>query len=102
MRKDIQEVHNLVTRLAPNLEPTFELKNTLGYGKYYHYKYKKGREGDWYKIGIACGKSISLHCCVLLNGKYVLERFAKDIGKAKCRKSCVHFNKLSDLNGSLL
>jgi hypothetical protein len=37
-----------------------------------------------------------------LNGKYVLERFAKDIGKAKCRKSCVHFNKLSDLNGSLL
>jgi hypothetical protein len=83
------------------LEPTLEFKNTLGYGKY-HYKYKTGREGDWCKIGIVCGTTISLHFCGLLDRKYVLEKFAKNIGKAKCGKSCFRFNKLSDLNKPVL
>jgi hypothetical protein len=101
LRKDAQELHELVTRLSPDLEPTLEFKNTLGYGKY-HYKYKTGREGDWFKIGIFCGKKISLHFCGLVDRKYVLEKIAKNIGKAKCGKGCLRFNKLSDLNKPVL
>ena len=101
MRSDVQELHEMITRLAPELQPTLEFKYTLGYGKY-HYKYKSGREGDWHKIGISCGKTISIHCCGLVDGKYVLEKFAKRIGKAKCGKSCVRFNKLEDLDRATL
>lgn len=99
-RRDVTFLHQLVTRLAPKLEVnTTDFKNTIAYGKY-HYKYKSGREGDWYKIGVTCGKEISFHCCGLLDGKYVLESFAaRQIGtQCSVGKSCVRFKALSDLN----
>ena len=90
MREDVEALHALVTRHAPSLAPTTEFikSNTLGYGKY-HYRYKSGREGDWYKVGISCSnksaktKSISLHCCALVKGKYIVEDFTskQNIGK---------------------
>ena len=100
-RADVQELHNRVTRHAPTLEPTLEFDNKLAYGKYY-YKYKSGREGDWYRIAIACGgKDISFHCCAMKEGSYVMEWFIKNnksLGKAKAGKSCARFKKLDDLD----
>ncbi len=99
-RNDLAALHQLVTRLAPNLEVnTTDFKDTIAYGKY-HYKYKSGREGDSFKIGISCSKEISLRCCAMLNGKYILESYSdRELGK-KCwvGKSCVRFKALSDLS----
>ena len=105
MRNDVQELHDLVVKFVPALKPTLDFKDTLGYGKY-HYKYKTGREGDWYKIGIACRtNTISFHCCGIVDGTYALEKFANKIAKNKkvrCGKSCVRFTSLNDINRSVL
>lgn len=99
-RRDVATLHDLVTLLAPGLEVNItDFKGTIAYGMY-HYTYKSGREGDWYKIGISCGKDISFRCCALVDGKYVLESYSdKEIG-TKCwvGKSCVRFKALADLN----
>ena len=100
-RGDIQELHDLVRRVAPDLEPTMEF-GMLGYGKF-HYKYKSGRQGDWMKIGIANNKQyISLYCCAADDAGYVAERYKERLPKANIGKSCVRFKRLSDLDAGVL
>lgn len=100
-RDDIQRLHDLVRKNAPELEPTMEF-GILGYGRY-RYKYKSGREGDWMKIGIANNKSyISLYCCAVDDGRYVAEAFKERLPKADIGKSCVRFKRLSDLDEDVL
>lgn len=103
-RNDFLELHHLIRKLAPNLAPTTEFSHGLiGYGKY-HYKYKSGREGDWVKINLANNKqAMALHCCGLLaDGRHVVESMKDQLGKCSTGKSCVRFQKLSDLKRSAL
>ena len=100
-RQDIQQLHDLVREVAPQLEPTMEF-GMLGYGKF-HYKYASGREGDWMKIGIANNKRyISLYCCSADEQGYVAERYRERLPKADIGKSCVRFKRLSDLEEEVL
>jgi uncharacterized protein YdhG (YjbR/CyaY superfamily) len=100
-RDDIQTLHDMVREEAPELEPTMEF-GMLGYGKF-HYTYKSGREGDWMKIGIANNKNyISLYCCAADDGCYVAERYKERLPRANIGKSCVRFNRLSDLDEKAL
>lgn len=63
------------------------------------YKTKSGLEGEWPLIAIAPQKNYaSLYACVCKNGQYLAEKYAKDLGKASCGKSCIRFKKLEDLN----
>jgi hypothetical protein len=100
-RNDVRALHQLVTRLAPALDVNIaDFKDTIAYGKY-QYKYKSGKEGYWYKIGISCGgKQISFHCCGLIEGKYILESYGRhQVGKnCSVGKSCIRFKALHDLN----
>jgi hypothetical protein len=69
----------------------------IGYGPY-HYKYASGREGDWFLIGIAAGKShYSLHICAGDKNGYLAEQNATKLGKVKTGRSCINFKKLEDL-----
>ncbi len=69
----------------------------IGYGTY-HYKYASGREGDWFLIGIAAGKShYSLHICAGDENGYLAEQHAEKLGKVKTGRSCINFKKLEDL-----
>lgn len=69
----------------------------IGYGTY-HYKYASGREGDWFLIGIAAGKShYSLHICAADKNGYLAEQHAEKLGKVKTGRSCINFKKLEDL-----
>ena len=100
-RRDIQDRHDLVREVAPELEPTMEF-GMLGYGKF-HYQYASGRKGDWMKIGIANNKRyISLYCCSADEQGYVAERYRKRLPKADIGKSCVRFKRLSDLDEHIL
>lgn len=100
-RDDIQHLHDLVRRVAPDLEPTMEF-GMMGYGKY-HYKYASGREGDWMTVGIANNKQyISLYCCMSDEQGYVAERYRERLPKANIGKSCVRFKRLSDLDEAAL
>lgn len=100
-RGDIQRLHDLVRRVAPELEPTMKF-GMLGYGTY-HYRYASGREGDWMTIGIANNKQyISLYCCGADVHGYVAEQFKKRLPKANIGKGCVRFKRLDDLDQEVL
>ena len=100
-RADIQKLHRLIRKLAPQLKPTMEF-GMLGYGTV-HYKYASGREGSWMKIGIANNKQyISLYCCAADSKGYVAERYRKRLPRANIGKSCVRFKRLDDLDPDVL
>lgn len=100
-RNDVQQLHDLVREVAPDLEPTTRF-GMLGYGPI-RYRYASGREGEWVKIGIAVNaKSISLHCCAADDEGYVAERFRDRLPKADIGRSCVRFKRLDDLEDEAL
>jgi hypothetical protein len=94
---EIKRVDKLIRQTVPQLKP-FIMAGMLGYGPF-HFKYPSGREGDWFRIGLASNKSyISLYACAADERGYVAERYKKKLPKANIGKSCVRFKKLDDLD----
>lgn len=100
-KSDVAKLDKLVRKVAPKLKP-FIHSGMLAYGPF-HFRYASGREGDWFKIGIASNASyISFYACAADARGYVAERFKKDLPKAKIGKSCVRFKTLEDLDLDVL
>ena len=99
-KSDIQELHDLICKTAPNLEPHIA-SGMLAYG-YYHYK-GKTTEGDWFHIGLASNKRyISLYVMATDDNGYVTDTFRARLPRADIGKSCVRFARLSDLDQDAL
>lgn len=100
-RATITTIHKAIRKAVPKLAPfiTAGMGGALiGYGKY-HYKYASGREGDWFLIGLAAGKSgYALHICAGDKDGYLVEKNAAKLGKVKTGRSCINFRQLEDLN----
>lgn len=96
-KKAISELHKLLKNELKN----FDIRlwgNIIGYGSY-HYKYDSGREGDWFKVGIANQKNyMSLYICEMEGDQYIPEKYKDKLGKVNVGKSCIRFKKLEDLN----
>lgn len=77
-------------------------KDILGYGQY-HYRYKSGREGDWFLCGFAARKqTLTLYLLCDLSHKDIdfsnLGTYKKGVGCLYLKKLAdVDFNKLTDL-----
>lgn len=100
-RTDVAALDALIRKTAPKLEP-FIHGGVLAYGRW-HYKYDSGREGDWFRIGVAINKgSLSLHICAGDKNGYVPEQYKAALPKADIGKSCVRFKRLSDLDPATL
>ena len=100
-RADLERLHALVRAAAPDLEPTMRF-GMMGYGEF-HYRYASGREGDWFRIGIASNKRyVSLYCCAADERGYVAERYRDRLPKASIGRSCVRFSRLADLDEDVL
>jgi hypothetical protein len=98
---DVTKLDALVRKAAPKLEP-FIHSGMLAYGPF-HYRYASGREGDWFRIGIASNaRYISLYCCAADENGYVAERYKVRLPKADIGKSCVRFKSLADLDAAAL
>ena len=99
-RAPMLAVHAAIRKAVPKLAPEIMMgmgAPLIGYGKY-HYKSASGREGDWFLIGLASGKSyFSLHICAADTGGYLVEQNAAKLGKVKTGRSCINFKKLEDL-----
>jgi hypothetical protein len=99
-RDTMTTVHRAIRKAVPKLAPEIMQgmgSPLIGYGKY-HYKSASGREGDWFLIGLAAGKSYySLHICAGDKGGYLAEQNAAKLGKVKTGRSCINFRKLEDL-----
>jgi hypothetical protein len=100
-KSEIAALDKMIRKLAPKLAP-FIHAGMLAYGPW-HYKYASGREGDWFRIGLASNKNyVSLYICATDGKTYVAEKFKKALPKASIGKSCVRFKRLSDLDESAL
>jgi hypothetical protein len=98
---EIAALDQLIRKTVPALEP-FICNGMLAYGPY-HYKYASGREGDWFRIGIASNKNyISLYISGADEKGYVAERYRDSLPKASIGKSCVRFKRLIDLDPEAL
>lgn len=100
-RSQIEELDALIRANAPKLE-RFVLSGMLAYGRY-HYRGRSGREGDWFRIGLANNKaSISLHVMAAEGDGYLAESYADRLPKADIGRSCVRFQKLEDVDVRVL
>jgi hypothetical protein len=96
-RDEIEALHGLIQRTAPELEPHVQ-SGMLAYGRY-HYRYASGREGDWMVVALASQKRyISLYACMADDRGYVAERYAEALPKASIGKSCIRFTRLADVD----
>ena len=96
-RTEVVALDALIRKTAPKLTP-FVHSGILAYGPW-HYKYSSGREGDWFRIGVASNKNyISLYICAGDEKGYVAERYKDALPKANIGRSCVRFKRLSDLD----
>jgi hypothetical protein len=99
-RATMTALHRAIRKAVPKLAPL--IMSGMGgpliaYGKY-RYRSASGREGDWFTIGLAAGKSgYALHLCVGGEGGYLVERNAAKLGKVKTGRSCINFKQLEDL-----
>ena len=94
---EIAALDALIRKTAPMLKP-FVHSGILAYGPT-HYKYASGREGDWFRIGLASNKNyISLYVCCCDENGYLAERYREALPKASIGKSCVRFKRMSDLD----
>jgi hypothetical protein len=92
-----QAIRKAVPKLAPAVVSGMGSSPLIGYGRY-RYKSASGREGEWFLIGLAAGKSYySLHICAGGKDGYLVEQHAAKLGKVKTGRSCINFNKLEDL-----
>ncbi len=100
-KSEIMRIHNLICETVPELNPHIR-SGMLGYGAY-HYKYASGREGDWFKIGLASNKNyISIYACAVVDGGYVAEAYKEKLPKASIGRSCIRFKKLEDVDVKVL
>ncbi|HEX4922949.1 MAG TPA: DUF1801 domain-containing protein [Bdellovibrionales bacterium] len=96
-KRQLLDLHKFIRAKAPGLKPVM-LSGMLGYGLF-QYKYPSGREGEWFRIGLASQKNyISLYfCAIAKNGKYVPENYKDELPKASIGRSCVRFKNIEDL-----
>lgn len=97
-REDSYTLLNLmgeITQAEPHLWGT----SIIGFGEY-HYKYKTGREGDWFITGFSPRKqalTLYLMCDLSHDGLDFT-----DLGKHKLGKGCLYIKRLSDINIEVL
>jgi hypothetical protein len=100
-RAEAKRVHALIRKTAPTLKPGV-MGGMLGYGKF-HYRYATGREGDTALLALADrADGLSLYGNCVAGDRYLAEKYAKRLGKARVGKSCIRFKKLDDVNEAAL
>ena len=71
----------------------------VGYGSY-RYKYKTGREGDWFLTGFSPRKqSLTLY---IMSGFKRYDELLNQLGKHKTGVSCLYIKRLSDVDADIL
>jgi uncharacterized protein DUF1801 len=100
-RTQIRELDRLIGEVAPQLERHIQ-SGMLAYGRY-HYRYASGREGDWFRIGLASNKRyISMYVTATDGKRYLAETYKDRLPKADIGRSCVRFKEPEDLDRSAL
>lgn len=80
-------------------EPMMWGDSIIGFGRY-HYRYKSGREGEWFLTGFSPRvQNLTLY---IMSGFDEYEQLLDRLGKYRTGKSCLYINKLSDVDMTVL
>lgn len=97
-RKDCFALIKIMKEITKEL-PAMWGSSIVGFGKY-HYKYKSGREGDWFLTAFSPRKgSITVY---LMPGFKNSEKILTKLGKIKTGKGCLYIKSLSDIDIKIL
>jgi len=97
-RKDSFAVLELMKKIT-KAEPKMWGASIVGFGNY-RYKYQSGREGDWFLSGFSPRKqNLTLY---VMSGFSRYDELLAKLGKHKTGKSCLHINKLEDVDLDVL
>lgn len=80
-------------------EPLLWRSNMIGFGTY-KYKYKSGREGEWFLTGF-CPRKNNL-VVYIVTGFREYDEMLKRLGKFKTGSSCLYINSLRDVDTKIL
>lgn len=106
-REQLLYLKQLIQELHPHLRASlWGSGSTVGFGRY-HYRYKSGREGEWFLIGFApCKGYISLYAMATRDGRYLAEiykeRYRDQLSKVKVGKSCLNIRDLNAIPKDIL
>lgn len=93
-RRDCRTLLRLMKEITAK-RPRMWGSSMVGFGTY-HYKYKSGREGDWFVTGFAPRKR-DLTIYIMPGFKNYAALMAK-LGKYKTGKSCLYVKSLDDID----
>jgi len=97
-KKDAFVLLDLIKKIT-KLEAVLWGPSLIGFGKM-HYKYKSGREGDWFQVGFSPRKqNLTIY---IMPGFKRYEELMKKLGKHKTGKGCLYINKLTDVDMNVL
>lgn len=86
-------------RQATEKEPEMWGDSIVGFGSY-HYKYKSGREGDWFLTGFSPRKqNLTLY---IMSGFDDYDQLLSKLGKHSTGKSCLYIKKIEDVDVNVL
>ena len=97
-RKDSYALVAMMSKITAE-EPKLWGTSVIGFGDY-HYKYKSGREGDWFLTGFSLRKNaltVYLMCDLSNEGLNF-----DGLGKYKLSKGCLYFKKIEDVDLNIL
>jgi hypothetical protein len=97
-RADSFEILKMMRQITKQ-EPKMWGASIVGFGNY-HYKYKSGREGDWFVTGFSPRKqNLTLY---VMGGFTPHTEMLKKLGKHKTGVGCLYINKLADVDVKVL
>ncbi|MDH3308732.1 MAG: DUF1801 domain-containing protein, partial [Acidimicrobiia bacterium] len=84
---------------ATGEEPKVWGADTIGFGQY-HYRYKTGQEGDFFKVGFSPRKDkLTLY---IMSGVRGFDDILERLGSHQSGKSTVHLKRLGDADRQVL
>jgi hypothetical protein len=97
-RLDSLTIMQLMKR-ASGEEPQMWGSSIVGFGRY-HYRYKSGREGEWFLTGFSPRKqNLTLY---IMSGFELYEGLLDKLGKHKTGVGCLYIKKLEDVDITIL
>lgn len=97
-REDSYKILELMKKIT-KAEPRMWGDSIIGFGKH-RYKYKSGRELDWFLTGFSPRKqSLTFY---IMTGFNEYNELLKKLGKYKTSKACLYIKKLEDVNLKVL
>lgn len=98
---DLRQLDAIIRECAPSLAPVIVGGMSgmmLGYGLQSYQTKSMKQPSEWPLVAVAVQKHyVSLYVCAVVDGQYLAERYASELGKVSCGKSCIRFKTVSDL-----